>query len=241
MLVAPAAASAQSTTPAPARRRRRRRGAPRRAREGQAAAQARSASAAAACSRDALGRARHAQAVRRRPAGERALLPPRPARSPSTQVAIKPAGGKAGRFALGFRAKTPGHDHRPGDATARRPSWRRSSRRACASSVLPLRATPGARGLAVRVLQQRLVAPGLRRRAARPLRRPHRAGGHGVPQGHRDGAHERRQRRGVPPARRGPGPLPRALPQPRPARRGRHRPPGARADQRADASSGSTR
>lgn len=71
------------------------------------------------------------------------------------EVAIKPAGGKAGRFILGFRAKTPGtitvratHRATPELATVIAPR--------VSVSVLPLRATPGARGLAVRVLQQRL-------------------------------------------------------------------------------------
>lgn len=71
------------------------------------------------------------------------------------EVAIKPAGGKAGSFTLGFRAKTPGTitvraTHRATAELATVVAPRVSV------SVLPLRATPGARGLAVRVLQQRL-------------------------------------------------------------------------------------
>jgi hypothetical protein len=71
------------------------------------------------------------------------------------EVSIGPAGGKAGRFTLGFRARTPGtitvratHRATPELATVVAPR--------VSVSVLPLRATPGARGLAVRVLQQRL-------------------------------------------------------------------------------------
>jgi len=75
------------------------------------------------------------------------------------EVAIKAAGGKAGSFTLGFRAKTPGtitvratHRATPELVTIVAPR--------VSVSVLPLRATPGARGLAVRVLQQRLSALG---------------------------------------------------------------------------------
>jgi len=70
------------------------------------------------------------------------------------EVAIQPD-GKVGRFSLGFRAKTPGTitvraTHRATTQLATVVAPRVSV------SVLPLRATPGARGLAVRVLQQRL-------------------------------------------------------------------------------------
>lgn len=74
------------------------------------------------------------------------------------QVSIARA-GSAGRFRLGFRAKTPGritvsasHRATPELDTAVAPRVR--------VEVLPLRATPGARGLAVRLLQQRLATLG---------------------------------------------------------------------------------
>ncbi len=155
-------------------------------------------------------------------------------------VAIQPAGGKVGRFTLGFRAKTPGtitvratHRATPELATVVAPR--------VSVSVLPLRATPGARGLAVRVLQQRLSRLGyvVGQRGLYDDRTAQ--GRHGVPQGRRDVAHVHRHVRGVPTARQGSGPFPRAVSGPWPARRGRHRPPGPRADQREDASSASTR
>ncbi len=74
------------------------------------------------------------------------------------QVAINPD-GSVGRFALGFKASTPGritvrasHRATPELATAVAPR--------VSVDVLPLRATPGARGLAVRTLQARLARLG---------------------------------------------------------------------------------
>lgn len=73
-------------------------------------------------------------------------------------VAIGPRNG-AGRFELGFKAATPGtitvratHRATAELATAVAPAVR--------VDVLPLRATPGARGLAVRTLQRRLARLG---------------------------------------------------------------------------------
>ncbi len=74
------------------------------------------------------------------------------------RLAINPS-GTVGRFALGFRAKTQGtitvratHRATPELATAVAPRVK--------VAVLPLRATPGARGLAVQTLQRRLAAMG---------------------------------------------------------------------------------
>lgn len=74
------------------------------------------------------------------------------------QVAINPSGG-VGRFELGFKASTPGSitvraTHRATAELATVVAPRVSVQ------VLPLRATPGARGLAVRTLQQRLARLG---------------------------------------------------------------------------------
>ena len=109
------------------------------------------------------------------------------------EVAIKPAGGKAGRFTLGFRAKTPGTI--TVRATHRATPRARDGRRAARERVGAAAARHAGRARARRPrAPAAALAPGLRRRAARPLRRPHRAGRHRVPQGHRDGAHARSRR-----------------------------------------------
>lgn len=70
-------------------------------------------------------------------------------------LAVQPAGNGTGTFAVGFRAKTPGRitvsaSHR---ATAELATVKAKAQTV---DVLPLRASPGATGLAVRVLQARL-------------------------------------------------------------------------------------
>lgn len=74
-------------------------------------------------------------------------------------LAIRPAGNGTGTFAIGFRAKTPGritvsasHRATAGLATVKA--------KAKTVDVLPLRASPGATGQAVRVLQARLARLG---------------------------------------------------------------------------------
>ena len=132
MLVAPAAASAQTTTPAPApaptttlRRPR-----PRPAKGRLKLSLQRVGSGGVLAGTRWVVRGTLTPYVAGQQASVRFYR--RGRRSPSTQVAIKPAGGKAGRFALGFTRQDAGHDHGPRDPSRDARSSRRSSRRACA-------------------------------------------------------------------------------------------------------------
>ena len=177
--------------------------------------------------RAALAGARGHAAVRRRPDGDRALLPPRPqaARGQRQRRCRRPA-SRAWRW---WRSRRDA----PGPSRCARRTWRRRPRRSCGDAVkvnvAALRARPGrtrarrapaaaaADGLDYVVGQRGLYDDA------------HRPRGDGVPQGHRHGAHDRR----------GPGLFRRCWPaghvqgppsRPRPPRRGRPLAPGARAD-----------